>query len=179
MSLGGRGVLARWQRDPGKAQACQRCPWQPRFLLRGWVCRRQLAVALQPQRPRWKLQTCAGCPCPLKTLPGHLVCLGGQGALLHWQRLPGKVPVCPGCPWPPRAHLGGCSSLEGWGVGAVALVEGSCLHHRVTPATAGCVSQAVGGRMAPCPGCEGAVPAGKHAGQGTANLGGGGAFSLG
>ena len=32
---------------------------------------------------------------------------------------------------------------EGWGAGAVALAEGPCLHRRVTPATAGCVSPAV------------------------------------
>ena len=77
------------------------------------------------------------------------MCLGGQGALLHWQRPLGKAPACPGCPWPPRAHLGGCSSLEAQGVGAVAIAEGSCLHHRVTPATTGCMSPAV--QVAGCP----------------------------
>jgi len=69
--------------------------------------------------------------------------LGVQGELLHRQQPQGKVPAGPGLPWPPRAHLGGLSSLEGWGLGAVALAELLCLHHRVTLATVVCVSQAV------------------------------------
>ena len=71
-------------------------------------------------------------------MPGRTGC---TLAYLQWP--PGKVPVCLGSLWPPRAQLGGLSSLEGWGAGAVALAEVPCVHHRVTWATTGCVSQAV------------------------------------
>ena len=69
--------------------------------------------------------------------------LGVQDELLHQQQRRGKAPAGLGLLWPPRAHLGGLSSLEGWGLGAVALVKLPCLHHRVTLATMVCVSQAV------------------------------------
>ena len=85
----------------------------------------------------------SGVPVAARSSSRKLGGLGGQGPPLRRQRPPGRAPACPGRPWPPRAHLGGSSSSEGWGAGAVALAEGPCLHRRVTPATAGCVSPAV------------------------------------
>ena len=74
---------------------------------------------------------------------GGWVSLRGRGVLVHLQWPPGKVPACLGHLWQPRAQLRGLSSLEICGTGAVALAEALCLHHRVTRATTGCVSQAV------------------------------------
>ena len=85
------------------------------------------------------------------------------------------MPLCLGRLWPPRAQLGDLLSLEGWEAGAVALVEAPCFHHRVTRATAGCVSQAVQKAGWPlAPGCQRAMTAGEHLTQRTATWGGGG-----
>ena len=127
----------------GKALALCGCQWQPRFPLRGWVCREELVVVLQLQRPPRKAPVRPGRLWPKRACLGGWVHLGGQGPPLGQQRPSGKALAKTECLCRPGAHLGGLSGLEGCGAGSVALAEGPCLYCRMTPASAGCVPLAV------------------------------------
>ena len=138
----GRGRYAGASADgPREGPIMSGCPGLPRAHLESWVLLGGQGVLLHLQQPPRKAPPCPGCLWPSRAPLGSWVRLGQQSVPLHLQRLPGKAPACLGHPWPPQAHLGGLFSLEAWVDGAVVVVEGPLLHHRVTPATMGCVSQ--------------------------------------
>lgn len=70
-------------------------------------------------------------------VPGRAECASASAVT------PAEGACVSGCPWPPLAHLGDLLSLEAWVDRPVAVVEGTCHHHRLTLATTGYVSQAV------------------------------------